>query len=74
MWKTLWINVKNFYKNTSIPTFKQVQNFIPSTSTTFPQFSSSFSQDLLVEYPHINNPYYYYLFLKVETINKESYQ
>lgn len=70
MWKNLWINVKNFLNIGLRPTNQRVQKFFPLLSTTYPQFSSSSPQGALVERPHINNPYYYYLFLELKNFKK----
>jgi hypothetical protein len=66
MWKTMWINVKNFSGIKAILTKQQVGKLFLTFSTIFPQFYAIFSQGLSVKDPHINNPYYYYLLNKLE--------
>lgn len=70
MWKTVWINVKNFLTNGGVPTNQQVGELFLPLSTTYPQFSGVFSQGTLVAHPHFNNPYYYYLFLELKNFKR----
>lgn len=70
MWKTMWINVKNFLNIRGDQTNQQVWKLFLLLSTTYPQFSLGFSQGTLVARPHINNPYYYYLFLELKNFKR----